>query len=183
MFCTHCGAPVEKNSSYCSFCGVNLDQDQNYETNIKVNQDSYSRTSTLKEEYIKGLSSQISDTFSHATLKINSMVGEKGNFDLNLWDVFSAVLKRHSKEEGEILFTSGTKLTTPNERDISTSWPKPWLFSRVFVLTCHYLYLFVNLYIFLSKLNHPSWSYYGWIVYSTFFITYFFLGKQMRHEI
>lgn len=68
----------------------------------------------------------------HATMKVNQMVGEEGNIDVNLRDVFSNVFKKHTKEEGERLFISGTKTTTPNEADISTTCLKPWLFSWCF---------------------------------------------------
>lgn len=157
LFCTKCGAPIEINSKFCSSCGEKLEQDINYGTNENNSQDTYSRTSARKEEYVKGLSNQVRGTFSQATQKINSMVGEEGNIDLNLRDVFSAVLKRHSKEEGEILLTSGTKLTTPSERDISTSWPKPWLFSRVFVvLAITYICLYICTYSFQSTNTIPG---------------------------
>lgn len=135
LFCTQCGAPIEKNSKFCSSCGKKL-----------THGDASQQSST---EYVKGLTAQVRGTISHATQKINSMVGEEGAIDLNLRDVFSGVFKKHSKEEGEILFTSGTRLTTPSERDIPTSWPKPWLFARVFlVLAITYGLLYICTYSF-----------------------------------
>src|SRR5690625_3186199 len=62
------------------------------------------------------------------------MVGEQGVIDVNLRDVFSSVFKKHTKEEAEALFITGTEMTPPEESEIPTIWPKPWLFSRVFLV-------------------------------------------------
>lgn len=108
-----------------------------------------SATERMEYEEGKTISEQMKDAFFHTTEKINEMVGEKGVIDLKLRDVFSAVLKKHTKEEGEILFISGTKVTTPAERDISTSWPSPWLFSRVFIVfVMTYILLYISTFIF-----------------------------------
>ena len=94
-------------------------------------------------------SDQVKDTFLQATERINRMVGEEGQIDLNLRDVFSDIFKKHSKEEAEKLFITGTELTTPKEKDISTSWPKPWLFARIFVVfAITYLLLSISAYTF-----------------------------------
>lgn len=103
-----------------------------------------SEAAATAEEAQTGFSDQVKDVFFTATEKINEMAGEKGNIDLKLSDVFSNVTKKHTKEESELLFISGTSATTPEEHEISSSWPKPWLFSRVFLilaLTFFFLYL------------------------------------------
>lgn len=71
-----------------------------------------------------------------ATEKINTMIGEKGPVDLNLRSLFSAVFQSHSRDEAEQIFMRGTSLTTPKEDELSTQWPRPWLFSRLFLLFC-----------------------------------------------
>lgn len=63
--------------------------------------------------------------------KVNEMAGGEGTVDLRVRDLFTDVFKRHSKEESEKIFICGTKYTTPKEENISTEWPKPWLYSRV----------------------------------------------------
>lgn len=68
---------------------------------------------------------------------------------VHLRHVFSDVFVKHSKDEGELLFISGTKLTTPAEHEISTTWPKPWLFSRVFlVFLISYVFLYISTFVF-----------------------------------
>lgn len=133
MFCYNCGKKVGKEHKYCESCGAHLQRDL------------YKEVASTTENDLVGFQDQIRNTFMHATEKVNRMIGEEGSIDLNLKDVFSDVFKSHTKEDGEKLFISGTKSTTPEERDISTSWPKPWLFSRVFlVLVITFILLYVS---------------------------------------
>lgn len=137
MFCIHCDVRVEdEQAKFCTSCGSKLNK-QMYdltESEVAVTQDAQ----------VKGISIQVKETFLQATERINSMVGEQGNIDLNLRDVFSSVFQKHTKQEGEALFITGTRSTTPKDEEISTTWPKPWLFSRVFMvfaLTYFLLYI------------------------------------------
>lgn len=87
------------------------------------------------------------------TSKINEMAGEKGAVDLKLRDLFSHVFKKHSREEGEEIFIAGTLRTTPDESEIAVSWPKPWLFSRVFLIL---IASYILLYICASEFGNPN---------------------------
>ncbi|WP_245604658.1 zinc ribbon domain-containing protein [Paucisalibacillus globulus] len=145
MFCTNCGNKLISESRFCSSCG-NLIITQKENTKVQLATEDAPEQSTTEEKQTttKNIQEQMKGTFLNATGKINAMLGEQGNFDLNLRDVFSAVFKKHTKEEGETLFITGTKQTTPKKHEISTSWPKPWLFSRVllfFVITYVLLYI------------------------------------------
>lgn len=100
---------------------------------------------------------QVKDMFLQATEKVSGMVGEKGPIELSLKDVFSAVPQKHSKEESEMLFIVGTSVTTPKEEEISSSWPKPWLFSRVFfILALTYILLYIATFTFHNSNAVPS---------------------------
>ncbi len=68
------------------------------------------------------------------TEKINELSGGSGKVDLRLRDLFSDVAHHHTTDESEEIFTCGTKTTTPKLSEISTAWPKPWLYTRVFLL-------------------------------------------------
>lgn len=127
MYCYNCGSEVNTDQNFCNMCGTNLQKEI---INKEINNDNFHN--------------QVKGTFLHATRKVNEMVGEEGTIDVNLKDVFSNVFQKHTKEEAEKLFISGTSTTTPKEADISTSWPKPWLFFRVFLtfaLTFSFLYI------------------------------------------
>lgn len=49
-------------------------------------------------------------------------------------NVFSRVFRNHSELEAERLFIVGTALTTPKISEVKDTWPKPWLFARVFII-------------------------------------------------
>ncbi|WP_100488460.1 PrsW family glutamic-type intramembrane protease [Sporolactobacillus pectinivorans] len=89
---------------------------------------------------------------SRATEKMNKMVGEHGPVDLKLRDLFSQVFQQHTKEESEQIFIAGTAFTTPSEVDISSAWPKPWLFSRVFLI---FFITYGMLWICLTEFGNP----------------------------
>lgn len=146
LYCVHCGAKIEDTlAKFCTFCGSKIKE----ELSVTATQSYKEMAAATQEETTKGITVQVKETFLQATEKINEMVGEQGNIDLNLRDVFSSVLKKHTKEEGEALFISGTKATTPHESEISTSWPKPWLFSRVFLaFAIAYVLLYICTYTF-----------------------------------
>ena len=123
---------------------VKKDGSEKWVSLAESNLSAQEETSATQEVSVNGITDQVKDVFFQATEKVNSMVGERGNINLKLSDVFSAVFQKHSKEEGELLFISGTSVTTPEESEISTSWPKPWLFSRVFlILAATYILLYI----------------------------------------
>jgi protease PrsW len=55
--------------------------------------------------------------------------------DFKLQHVFSQVFKKHSLAEMEDQLTTGTYSNTPALTDIETSWAKPWLFSRMLLIS------------------------------------------------
>lgn len=73
--------------------------------------------------------------------KVNEMAGGEGEVELKFKDLFVNVFKHHSAEEAEEIFICGTKYTTPLKKDISTNWPRPWLYSRVAIVLFAAFYL------------------------------------------
>lgn len=74
--------------------------------------------------------------FANVAQKISSITGVEeleAGFSLGL--MFSEIFKKHSEKEVEDYFTVGTETTTPDIKDIDTSWPRPWVFFRTFVST------------------------------------------------
>ncbi|PLT29833.1 PrsW family intramembrane metalloprotease [Peribacillus deserti] len=68
-------------------------------------------------------------------------------------NVFSRVFRKHSELEAERLFIVGTALTTPQLSEVKDTWPKPWLFARVFVIA---LIAFAGFYIGVSIFNNAN---------------------------
>ncbi len=82
----------------------------------------------------KNASSAVKSGVDKFTEKIHELSGGSGKVDLRLKDLFSDIFHHHSSDESEEIFICGTKKTTPRFSEISTEWPKPWLYTRVFVL-------------------------------------------------
>ena len=68
------------------------------------------------------------------TAKVNEVAGGTGAVKLRYGDFFREVFKHHEKGEAERIFVCGTEETTPAISEVSTKWPRPWLYSRVLVL-------------------------------------------------
>ncbi|GGL61756.1 PrsW family glutamic-type intramembrane protease [Sporolactobacillus putidus] len=104
------------------------------------------------ERNVRRASRRSRSLISRATEPVNELIGERGPVDLKLRDLFSQVFRRHTKAESERIFIAGTSFTTPNEADISSVWPKPWLFSRVFLT---FLVTYAMLWICLNDFGNP----------------------------
>lgn len=151
MYCFQCGNEVKETQKYCTSCGTDLREVNNLE-----------HAATNVDGHDTRFQDQVKDTFLNATKKVNQMVGEQGSINVNLKDVFSDVFKKHTKEEAEHLFISGTSTTTPEEANISTSWPRPWLFSRVFfVLALTFVFLYISAIYFQNNNAIPGLNFIG----------------------
>ena len=106
IYCENCGYYNDDNSKFCKECGSPLK-----EISHKQN--------TSKSSFVN---------------RINDYIGNEKPANLNWKALFSDVLKKHSKEEAEDIFICGTKKTTPSLENVSQSWPRPWLYSRVFLM-------------------------------------------------
>jgi protease PrsW len=70
--------------------------------------------------------------------------GHSSSIEINLRELFSQVFVKHPEEEGERLFLVGTSQTTPSIEEVLDSWPRPWLYARIFLFTG---FIYVGLYI------------------------------------
>ena len=66
--------------------------------------------------------------------RLNDYMGNTAPVDLNWKSLFTDVFKSHTTAEAEEIFISGTPTTTPLLKDVSRSWPHPWLYSRVLLM-------------------------------------------------
>ena len=117
--CPVCHGKIRQNSNFCSICGFVLNNPTRY--------------------------NQVppSGVPSNAMQSLISRFGG-GDVQLSLKDLFSEVFHKHEKVEKDELFIYGTEHTTPLESQMSSTWPKPWLYSRVFAL---FAIVFGSLYI------------------------------------
>ena len=64
--------------------------------------------------------------------KISDVAGVEKIEGFSLSGMFSDVWRRRTDEEMESYFAVGTPTTTPRLADVDASWPRPWLFVKVF---------------------------------------------------
>ncbi len=69
-----------------------------------------------------------------------------------LGDLFSAIFEKKTDEDIEEEFITGTRRTTPALSAIQTSWPKPWAFFRLLIITVG---VFIAFYYALIRFNNP----------------------------
>ncbi|HAN20312.1 MAG: hypothetical protein A2Y15_08350 [Clostridiales bacterium GWF2_36_10] len=134
-FCTNCGSKLVENSTFCTSCGHAVGDNVSNANNGNVNSN------------VNPNSNQ--NVINKFTKQINELAGGKGAVNLRLRDLFSNVFKKHTTEAATEIFTCGTKNTTPKESEISSSWPKPWLYTRVclmFAITFLLLQICVELF-------------------------------------
>ena len=63
--------------------------------------------------------------------KVATAIGIEKLKGFKLSDLFAEVFSKHSREEVENYFTTGTEKSTPDILEVDASWPKPWLFMRM----------------------------------------------------
>lgn len=74
--------------------------------------------------------------------KVASAIGIEKLKGFKLSDLFAEVFSRHSREEVEEYFTTGTERSTPDILEVDASWPKPWLFMRMAIASLVLFFLF-----------------------------------------
>ncbi len=78
--------------------------------------------------------SEFSAFLGNLSGRITAVAGTEKIEGFKAQEMFSEVLRRRTDEEMEAYFAVGTPTTTPALADVTTSWPKPWLFVKIFVL-------------------------------------------------
>lgn len=115
----------------CPECGASLECHQ-YVGKAKLRKAASSGGAAESEE---GLSDSI-----HA--KVASAIGIEKLKGFKLSELFAEVFSKHSREEVENYFTTGTEKSTPSILDVDVSWPRPWLFMRMAIASLFLFFLF-----------------------------------------
>ena len=131
MKCPTCDNEVNEGAQFCARCGSIITYQTG--TNASAASSVPAYRGAFEEDKPDG-----GDWKSHltktVTTKVNEVAGGSGAVELRYGDFFSSVFKRHDKDEAERIFVCGTAETTPPISEVSTRWPRPWLYSRVLLL-------------------------------------------------
>lgn len=155
LFCLWCGAKVESGDRFCPECGRSLGQggpgpQQNAGwQNAGQQNTGQAGGGFTKDEFISMSKSGVGK-FVDA---INDMTGQEGKTDIRLRELVSEVFRRHTVEEREELFISGTKKTTPAPENMTADWPHPWLFARIFLM---FLVVFAGLLVMILQFSNTN---------------------------
>lgn len=108
-YCTACGEKLDDQAKFCWKCG---------EKQIAV------EDGEVKQEK--------ESIFDSLTGSVNKMTGGKQKaIHPPMRKLFSRVFEKHPQEEAETIFASGVPETTPSLTSEQSTWPQPWLWSRV----------------------------------------------------
>jgi len=126
MICSHCEFDNPELARYCMNCGHELER-------MPASERTNRRHST----------------FYRFARRLGNLDGDPTEFSLRR--LMSQVFRRHSHKDAERLFIVGTALTTPRLDEVEDTWPKPWLFARVFlVFALCFLGLYVGFSMFMN---------------------------------
>ncbi len=128
MNCPHCFYSITDGVKYCINCGYE------YLNNDKAGRGKKS-------------------IFSSFVSRIDKMPNKDRSVEPKLHNIFSRVFRKHSDIEAERLFIVGTALTTPEIDEVEDTWPKPWLFTRIFLIS---LLVYLGLYIGVSLFGNVN---------------------------
>ena len=160
-YCGNCGNEVAPGSAFCGHCGQVVHNASSVNT---AHNHSNNNTSSSNAQY----SNAGAKTSSSFVGSINDYIGNTNAVSLNWKDLFSAVGKKHSTEEAEDIFICGTSRTTPPLSEVSETWPKPWLYSRVFLC---FIITYVLLHICSIAFNNAN-AYPGLIIVGAFAVPF-----------
>lgn len=142
-YCTNCGNKIEPGQAFCSRCGRPVNNASGQQSGSQA----AGKAAGVKSSFIGG---------------INDYIGNKNAVNLNWKDLFRDVFKKHTAAEAEDIFICGTSRTTPPLNQVSETWPRPWLYSRVFLcFFISYILLYICCTTFKNLLAFPGTIFVG----------------------
>lgn len=130
MICPSCEKTIVEQSKFCSECGSPLaDQDETVEM-----QSADSSQNTASDHASPSGDEGRGSVLRNFTNKVHKAAGFKEPVEIRLRDLFSETFKKHTEEDAEKLFIVGTSRTTPTMDELIDTWPRPWLFMRIFII-------------------------------------------------
>lgn len=174
-YCSNCGALIEVGAVFCGNCGQRV-QPPAYNPGASGSGSSSSSSWSSGASGSSGGSGSNGNANTGANAdsggglvgSINDYIGNTNKVKLNWKYLFEGVFKKHTTEEAEDIFICGTSRTTPPLSEVVDTWPKPWLYSRVFLC---FVITFILLNICSSFFNNPN-AYPGLIIVGAFAVPF-----------
>lgn len=160
-YCGHCGNELAPGSAFCGHCGQIV---RNATAEGHVPSNNNSTTTSSNSNSASGSTTKSSSLVGG----INDYIGNTNAVNLNWKDLFTDVFKKHTTQEAEDIFICGTSRTTPPLSEVSETWPKPWLYSRVFLC---FVITYILLYVCSITFNNSN-AYPGLIIVGAFTVPF-----------
>ena len=133
MFCPSCGYKAGDEARFCPGCGSEL---------ATAEAAASAETAGAGEQYeasARPAGGQARTTSGGGILqdfadKLHRVAGFEEKVEIKIKDIFTDTFKKHTEEDAERLFIAGTSSTTPTMDQLIDTWPKPWLFMRIFIV-------------------------------------------------
>lgn len=132
MFCVNCGAQLTGDERFCTKCGQPVLAPP--PMGMQGGPAGYQGRPMFQRPYYGRRLPPQKGTLDSLIDNVNRMTGGTEHVELKMKDLVENVFRKHTKQEAEQIFIYGTAATTPPEEQISTDWPHPWLYSRVFLV-------------------------------------------------
>lgn len=123
MYCYKCGSRLEDNMTTCANCGE--------KSGAFIN--GTEGQSGQREESVH-ITARAARKVNDLADQLNAATGGEGHVELRFKDFFVNVLKSHTEDEQNEIFACGSPRTTPAPQDIAREWPKPWYYTRLFII-------------------------------------------------
>lgn len=149
-YCSNCGTPLPDEAGFCGNCGHYV-ATPNYVNQPQDNSQHWGANSG--SQYGANQNQGHPKRGNWVVDNLNSYIGNTSDVKLNWKDLFSDVFKKHTTEEAEDIFICGTSKTTPPLNEVSETWQKPWLYSRVLL---GFLLAFISLYVCVFEFDNPN---------------------------
>lgn len=163
LFCIHCGTKYEEGShteaaggapeSACPYCGGKVGPKDRFCMSCGREQPGFEQAERQPEsgfgmdDFVQASKSGMEKVVN----TLNDMTGQEGEADIRLRELVSEVFKKHTADERDELFISGTKKTTPAPENMVSDWPHPWLFARIFLM---FLLVFAGLLVMITQFDN-----------------------------
>lgn len=173
-YCSNCGVQMDDNAVFCGNCGQRVqppaynpgDASSSRATSAPSGLGGASGSNGASEA--NGAQATASNSNGGFVGSINDYIGNTNKVKLNWKYLFEGVFKKHTTEEAEDIFICGTSRTTPPLSEVADTWPKPWLYSRVFLC---FVVTFILLNICSTIFNNPN-AYPGLIIVGAFAVPF-----------
>ncbi len=124
--CKECGEEISSNAKVCPHCGYKNEISVCPECGKEVNESDANCPACGYPLHKKTANNIITEN-------LDKITGVKSESYVTFKDLFKGAFKKHKTEELDDIFVCGTKVTTPDVKDINPQSAGAWVYLRIFI--------------------------------------------------